>query len=240
LSTVREKEFHLRVHLKPALGKLKLDAIKGEVIDRLFAGLRKPRKVEGRADRLLSPKTIKNIRATLRRILVSAMDWGFIDRVPNLPKVKVPDRGWDFFTREESERLIAAARDDEERALFMFALRTGARAGEQLAVRWGDIDWQSGVIVFRRSSTLGNVGPTKSWRERRVPMSEGLALVLRKIKHLRSDLVFCRMDGKPLTLWQLHERMGGACRRAGLREIRWHDLRHSFASQLVSSSVPIR
>ena len=113
-------------------------------------------------DRLLSPKTIKNIRATLRRILVSAMDWGFIDRVPNLPKVKVPDRGWDFFTREESERLIAAARDDEERALFMFALRTGARAGEQLAVRWGDIDWQSGVIVFRRSSTLGNVGPTKS------------------------------------------------------------------------------
>ena len=43
LSTVREKEFHLRVHLKPALGKLKLDAIKGEVIDRLFAGLRKPR-----------------------------------------------------------------------------------------------------------------------------------------------------------------------------------------------------
>jgi integrase len=250
-SSVEEKELHLRMHLKPALGHLRLDEIKGEAVDRLFAGLRKPRpigkKVEvgkkgekGARTRVLSPKTIKNIRATLRRVLASAVEWEFIDKVPALPKVKVPDRGWDHFTGEESEKLIAAARDDAERALLMFAVRTGARAGEQLALRWGDIDWNKGEIAFRRSSTGGKVGPTKSGKERRVPMTEGLAKALRKVKHLRGDLVFCRLDGKPLTIWQLHERLWSACRRAGLRKIRWHDLRHSFASQLVTVGVPIR
>src|SRR4051812_4376126 len=45
---------------------------------------------------------------------------------------------------------------------------------------------------------------------------------------------------KPLTLWQLHQRLEGACRRAGLRAIRWHDLRHTFASHLVMANVPLR
>jgi site-specific recombinase XerD len=57
---------------------------------------------------------------------------------------------------------------------------------------------------------------------------------------LAAVVVFCRADGKSLTLWQLHERLWGACRRAGLREVRWHDLRHTFASQLVTAGVPLR
>jgi site-specific recombinase XerD len=71
-------------------------------------------------------------------------------------------------------------------------------------------------------------------------MTERLGEALRRVKHLRGKLVFCRADGKPLTLWQLHERLWAACRRAGLREIRWHDCRHTFASQLVMAGVPLR
>jgi integrase len=112
--------------------------------------------------------------------------------------------------------------------------------GSSSRSRWGDIDWHNGLIVFRRSSTRGQVGPTKSGRERKVPMTPRLTEALRRVKHLRGKLVFCRVDGKPLTRWQLHERLWSAWRRAGLREIRWHDLRHSFASQLVSAGVPLR
>jgi site-specific recombinase XerD len=63
---------------------------------------------------------------------------------------------------------------------------------------------------------------------------------LKSIKHLKGPLVFCREDGQPYSLWQLHERLWGACRRAELRKIRWQDCRHSFASQLVILGTPLR
>jgi integrase len=229
--TVREKEIHVRVHLVPALGRLPVDEIRGEVVDRFFARLR----AKG-----LSAKTVRNVRATLRRILASAVDWGILSAVPPLPKVKVTDSSWDFLTREESDLLVSAARNAEERAILLFALHTGARAGEQIALEWGDVDWQSRKIVFRRSSTRGVVGPTKSGHDRKVPLTETLERALRSMRHLRSQQVFCNADGSPLTLWQLHDLLWGACRRSGLRRIRWHDMRHSFASQLMQAGVPIR
>jgi site-specific recombinase XerD len=57
---------------------------------------------------------------------------------------------------------------------------------------------------------------------------------------MRGKVVFCNSDGRPLLLWQLHERLEMVCRLAGLRKVRWHDLRHSFASQLVAEGVPLR
>lgn len=73
-----------------------------------------------------------------------------------------------------------------------------------------------------------------------MPLTASLAAALKAMEHLRSKLVFCNMDGSPLSLDQLHELLWGACRRAGLRRMRWHDLRHTFASQLVSAAVPMR
>jgi integrase len=122
----------------------------------------------------------------------------------------------------------------------MFALHTGARAGEQLAVQWGDLDFHSNLVVLRRSSTRGVVGHTESGREAKVPLTATLAAALKAHRHMRSKLVFCNEDGSPLSLWQLHERLEMVCRRARLRRIRWHDLRHSFASQLAAAGVPLR
>jgi integrase len=124
-TSIREKEIHVRVHLLPVLGRLRLDRISGEVVARLFARLRT--KLPDK--KALAEKTIKNVRATLRRILASAKEWGEIPAIPDLPRVKVPESSWDFFTWEETERLLAACRDEEERALLMFAVHTGARAG---------------------------------------------------------------------------------------------------------------
>jgi site-specific recombinase XerD len=71
-------------------------------------------------------------------------------------------------------------------------------------------------------------------------MTQSLEAALKAMRHIKSQRVFCNADGKPLSIYQLHERLWGACRRAGLRKIRWHDCRHSFASQLVIAGVPIR
>jgi integrase len=234
-STIEEKASHCLIHLIPFFGRFRMDQIDGELVARFFAHLRKV-KASGR---VRSEKTIKNVRATLRRILASAMEWKEISTIPELPKVKVPESQRDFYTREETDSLLAACRGEEERALLLFAIRTGARAGEQIAFEWGDIDWHRHEVVFRRSSTRGLVGPTKSGRIRKVPMTAGLEATLRKVKHLRGRLVFCRMDGAPLTIDQLHEHLWGVIRRAGLRRVRWHDLRHSFASQAVIVGVPV-
>jgi integrase len=136
--------------------------------------------------------------------------------------------------------VIAATRTAEEHALLMFAFHTRARAGEQLALEWGAIDSVNKFVTFKRSSTDGVVTEaTKSKRVRRVPLTASLIAALKAIKHLKGSLVFCNSDGSPMTLWQLHERLEGACRRAGLRMIRWHDCRHSFASQLVIAGTPL-
>jgi len=119
-NTIREKESHLRLHLKPAFGELPLDRVRGEVVDRFFASL---------VEKGLSPKSRKNVRATLRRILASAAEWKYLEGVPHLPRIKVPDAKVDHFTLQESAELLAAARNDEERLLLMFALKTGARRG---------------------------------------------------------------------------------------------------------------
>lgn len=121
----------------------------------------------------------------------------------------------------------------------MFAVHTGARAGEQLAIEWGDLDWNNRKVVLRRSRSKGVLGPTKSGRERRVPMTLTLEAALKAMRHLKGDLVFCNPDGSPMTVWQLHERLRGARRRAGLRKVRWHDLRHSFGSQFAIAGVPV-
>jgi integrase len=231
-TTVREKGYHLRCHLRPAFERHRLDEIKKETLDRFVAKLTK--------DKGLSAKRTKNVLATLRRILVSAVEWEVIPHLPHFPRVKVTESSFDFFVREESDKLLSVARSLEERASLMFAFHTGARAGEQIAFEWQDLDLHNKLVVFRRSSTNGIVGPTKSGKERKVPLTASLEAALRGIRHMKGPRVFCNPDGKPLTLWQLHERLWGACRRAGLRRIRWHDSRHSFASQLVIAGTPLR
>jgi integrase len=125
------------------------------------------------------------------------VDWEVIDKVPKFPEINVPDAAWDFYTREETAQLLAKARTAVERALLLFPLHTGARAGEQIAFEWGDIDWRNHLIILRRSSALGRVGPTKTGRERKIPMTAELESALKAAKHLRGRLVFCREDGKP-------------------------------------------
>lgn len=242
--TVSEKEVHLRIHLMPTLADVRLDKIEGEVVASLFAKLRAG-ETTPRQKKTLSPKSLKNIRTTLAKILASAHEWGVVGAKPRLPKVKTFDPEWDHLVPEESAAVVAAARTPEERALLLFALHTGARAGEQRVIEWGDVDWHNRQVAIRKSLASGNtkVGPPKGGKERRVPLSTTLGEALKAIRglqHLQGGLIFTRPEtGGPLSMDQLRERLWSACRRAGVREVRWHDLRHTFASQLIAAGVDL-
>lgn len=232
-SVIEEKAIHFANHLEPALGNLRLAAIGPETLENLKAALVKTKK--------LSEKTARNVFATLRKALVSAVEWQELAALPKFPKFKVEDAEWDHLVQDEVEQLLAAARDDHDRTLLHFALKTGARAGELLSAQWDDVDWKAPQLRFRRSRTRGETGSTKSKRHRSVPLSPQL---LDELRSLQSEsrgrsLIFAGPDGKPLRIGQLHECLWRTLKRAGLRKIRWHDLRHSYASNLAAAGVPI-
>ena len=245
---------NLKVHLRPFFGNTRLDAIDRKVLDKFVAHMFE--KISGnnvpKSERTsrngyltepkhLSAKTVKHTLSTLHGMMVTAEEWGTLDKVPKFPKVKIDETRWDFYNVAESALLLASARDDDERLWILFALHTGARAGELLALERGDLDFHSSRVDFRRSTTNGITSPTpKSRKGRSVPLSEPLAAGLKAARHLKGDLVFSQADGSPLTLWHLHGALIRASRKAGLRLLRWHDLRHSFASNLVAGGTPLR
>ena len=124
--------------------------------------------------------------------------------------------------------------------MVMMALKTGLRLGELLALRWQDVDLVARKLMVRHSVWKGTLTTPKSGRFREIPLSAQLTAVLKSHRHLRGEYVFCNEDGSMLTRDQVKRTLPLACRRAGLRRVQWHALRHSFASQLAIAGVPMR
>jgi integrase len=114
-------------------------------------------------------------------------------------------------------------------------------------LRWQDIDRQAGLIRVRRSYTRGEFGSPKSRRSTRaVPMADRAAAELerhfqRSQFRAETDLVFCHpVMGGVYDPSKLRRRFAAAVKRAGLRPIRFHDLRHTFGTLMATAGAPLR
>lgn len=128
---------------------------------------------------------------------------------------------------------------------FLMVARTGLRLGELLAVRWGDIDFNSRFIWVRQSYRRGQFTPPKNGKDRKVDMSDQLTATLKGLLTQRKreafqkglgevhELVFHRGSGAPIEQNYIRRVFKRILRKAELREIRLHDLRHTFASLLL-------
>jgi integrase len=229
-SEVEAKRSILDVHLIPAFGKRRLDEIGMREVERY-----KSRKLKDG----LAPKTVNNHLTVLRRLLSLAAEWEFIEAVPTVKWLKAPKPDFDFLEFVEADRLVNAA-DSEWRVMILTAIRTGLRQGELLALRWQDLDLVAGRLMVRRSKWRGFVGTPKSGRVREVPLSDQLLVALKGHRHLKGELVFCGPKGEMLRKEQCKCPLRRACRKAGLREVGWHVLRHTFASHLVMRGAPLK
>ncbi|MEQ9319108.1 MAG: tyrosine-type recombinase/integrase [Polyangiaceae bacterium] len=229
-SEIESKEATLRLHLVPAFGRLTLDRVDAMRIE----GYKARKLEEG-----LSAKTINNQLTVLRRLLSIAVEWGLLDFVPPIRWLKAARPEFDFLTFDEAERLIAAA-EPEWRAIITVATRTGLRIGELLALRWRDVDLEAGRLVVRRSTSCGEVSTPKNGRTREVPLSDQARAALLEHRHERGELVFCDDDGAMLTRNSCRRPLHRACKRAGIRRIGWHKLRHTFASHLTMRGAPLK
>lgn len=155
-----------------------------------------------------------------------------------------------ILTRAECERLIAAADPWRDRALFRFAVETGARQGEILGLRWGDISWHSSQVHIQHTCRKRRENDVKTDESNRfINLTPDMMTELRAWKlqcpkaapeaRVR-DLVFPNRSGAiecPHNMVQRHFRP--ALRRAGLRIVRFHGLRHTCASLLFAAGVQI-
>jgi integrase len=157
--------------------------------------------------------------------------------VPKIRLFKVPPADFDFLTPVESDVLLSHVRHSW-RLFFLCALRTGMRAGELLALRWEDIDLERRQIGVRRSRVQGVESAPKSNRFRYVYIAADLHAALHQ-ETLRHGYVFRDGRGQPVTLPMATNQLRRALKRAGLRHIGLHGLRHSFASQLACKSMPL-
>ncbi len=200
---------------------------------------------------------IRNVVAPIRGTFNEAIEAGL--RLPN-PAARIGRylrdrddlrRRIDPLTAEEEAWFLATARNHYPRhyPMFLCALRTGLRLGEFRGLQWGDLDYQDRFIEVRRSlEDGGRIERPKSGKIRRVDISLGLAEDARapprgaREGNTRQGLepvpewVFCNQDGPPHLEVQLRAaRLPQALSKADLRRIRFHDLRHTFASRLIQN-----
>lgn len=197
--------------LDPYLGRLNLSQINGDVIWSV---------VEGELKKGNKPATVNRYLALIRGLLHMARDeWQWIDSVPKirlLPGEVERDR---WLTREEADRLIAAC-PDHLAALVQFALATGCRAREITGLEWARVD------LSRRTAWLNQ---TKNGTPRGVPLNcDAVAILEAQVgKHEH----FCfTYRGKPIG-WQVSNTAWvEALEKAEIKDFRFHDLRHTWAS----------
>jgi integrase len=148
--------------------------------------------------------------------------------------------GFDTFDADELAALARAAADEQDTAIYLAAAYTGLRQGELLALRWSDIDFAGQRVHVRRSwcqHSRAEKAP-KSGRVRSVPLVDELIGPLDRLSRREhftdpDDLVFCNVTGEHLGAHNVRRRYERALERAGLRRVRFHDLRHCFGSTAV-------
>lgn len=233
-SQVHSKKLTLKNHLIPWFGKFRLDEVGLAEVERYKASKLKP-KDEGTP---LSPKTVNNHLAMLRKALNLANEMGVIKHVPRFKMLRTQKGIIEFLEFEEVPRFVEAAPSDW-RPMLAIAIKTGLRLGELLALKWEDIDLKAGRLFVRRNLWQNIEDTPKGGQAREVPLSPEAVRVLREHFHMRCDYVF-DIEGQRRSHSMCKDIVARVSRRAGLaKRLTWHDLRHTFASHLVMRGVPL-
>jgi integrase len=236
-STVKDYRNMARV-LGETFGDEPIEDITTEAIERWKAEFTRERKPSNR--------TLQKYLVTLHGISKRAT------RVYGLPhnpvaqveRPRLPRRaGIDVFSHEEVMALVREAENEQDGALYLTAAFTGLRLGELLALRWEDVDFEADTIRVRRNWTAGGEGTPKSGRGRAVPMIEQVAQALARLGQRErftghQDLVFCDPLGRHLGSKSLSQRYKDALAQAELRQLRFHDLRHTFGTHAIRHADP--
>jgi len=249
---------YLDIYVFPTFAQRRLDQIPREAVKRWIGEL---------AARGSARNTLRLAVSTLRVILNAAIEDDMLTANPaqklgRLVKAEKPQNEASALIQEEVDRLLKAViqNDPKHYPFFLTALRAGLREGELLALHWGDIqlgrdDDSNRYILVQRNydRRSGKFLTPKSKKPRRVDLSRELRRVLIELhddrlleafgrgrKSVADELVFPSEVGTVLNMSNVVLRYFlPALERAGLRRVRFHDLRHTFGSLLIQAGAPL-
>ncbi|WP_160609024.1 site-specific integrase [Qipengyuania gaetbuli] len=225
--TPANTEAVIRTHLLPRWGRYRLDEIKQQAVAAWLAEKRKT----------LAPATVEKLRVTLGRSYNLGRQWGIsgaeVNPVQGIPRFKFDNARERYLTADEAQRLILHAHEStNERlgAIVELLLLTGARKTELLTAKWEHVDLE------RRSWFIPD---TKTGKARHVPLSAMAMQVIETLPRIAGCpyMLANPQTKKPYT--DLKHPFDTARRKAGLPNLRIHDLRHSAASFMVNAGIDL-
>lgn len=217
-----------------------LSSIRPEEITSAVAGL-KNRKSNGKVEVTNATKNLylAFIRSLLR---IAEKEWGWLEKAPNLKSRSTPNRRIRWLTREEAERMIRVM-PDIIRPVVIFALSTGLRRSNIINLEWSQIDMPRKVAWINPENAKGGkaIG---------VALNDTACSVLRKQFGLHSRWVFVHTKAKNRADGSMtpdvrkmrvddNRQWQKGLKLAGIEDFRFHDLRHTWASWLIQSGVPL-
>jgi integrase len=259
-STATERRRLLDRVILPRMGRVRLQKLRTADLDRLYRELRASGGHQGRP---LAPATVRKVHVVVRRALQQAVRWGWLSTNPavHASPPRVPRHEITPPSPEAIERLLELAEDEDPylAVLVRLAAATGARRGELCALRWSDLDLDTGTLLIARAMVHGPDGVvergTKTHAARRIALDRATTGVLAEHRRRCTEralacgvgfgddarLFSFEPDGsRPWRPDVVTKRFDKLRRKAGIGSVRLHDLRHFVATRLIAAGVPVR
>jgi len=232
-STSKITGYRINAHLVPYFGDKPISKITHQMVDNY-----KTIRIKESA----SPNTVNHELTNLSHMLTMAVRWGYIEQnvVSSVARMKYPQKSLRFLNQNEINTLLEAAEGSHIFPIIVAALHTGMRKSELFNLKWPDVDFSQQTITVQAKDDWH----TKNYKSRTLQMTPVLYKVLMEHKKEqaeignRSEYVFT-YNGQKIK-YDIRDSLRTALKKAGLKGVTLHTLRHTFASQLVMAGVPLK
>lgn len=250
-NTIRIYRSNIRGHIKPALGAIRLSDLRPHDVQRFVNGLDE-----------LSPASIRLAYKVLHMALEKAVQHEFIPRNPasNCVLPKVEQEEICPLTDEQVTALLQVAKGSDLEHLITVALFTGLRLSELLGLTWDSVDLNKGIVTVTKQLVDLNRSESNIFRSPKNGKSRTLTVATSVINALKAqrhrqiemrlkagqiwsnphDLVFTLADGSIVDRWRVQRELKYLLTAAGIENVRFHDLRHTYAVNAIRAGDDIK